>query len=339
MPAHNDVAAAVVVASVSMTHTIAPPTPALSARRCKYALDWVYSTYGCHFFHHPVDWRTLGLMDYLDKIPYPMDLETLKAYTVSAHFCFATMLDRSRIIWANACLYNGEGHPVAAVARRIAALFEAKIIELQQHPIDDDAAALANVMMPVLHALMAEDMADSFLQPVDLQLNPSYPTVVDHGICLEDVKSCLENCMYANRHDFAADVRRVFDNAVQFNSQPSMLCVRAKNLRHLFDRIFAACVNDVDGRVMLTCDMRMGLHDNLYRLSEANRLRVMQRMRDDKCVSIRDSAGETSISVDMMCTNEFFRIDMFVRQFLVHQKDAEHSDSAGEVESDGDDTC
>ena len=118
MASRDDVAAAVVVASVPMAHAIAPPTPTLSAQRSLFALEWVSASFGCHFFHVPVDWRSLGLLDYPAKISHPMDLQTLKAYTMSSAFCFATMLDRTRLIWANACLYNGEGHPVSHVAPR-----------------------------------------------------------------------------------------------------------------------------------------------------------------------------------------------------------------------------
>ena len=67
-------------------------------------------------------------------------------------------------------------HPVSDVARRIVALFEAKIIELQQHPTDDTAATVAGVIMPVMHALMAEEMVEPFVEPVDLVFNPNYLT-------------------------------------------------------------------------------------------------------------------------------------------------------------------
>ena len=47
MPSHDDVAGALVVASVPMTHGLAPPTPALSAQRSRFALEWVSTTFGC----------------------------------------------------------------------------------------------------------------------------------------------------------------------------------------------------------------------------------------------------------------------------------------------------
>ena len=339
IPSHDDVAAAIVVASVPMTHNLAPPTPALSAQRSRFALEWVSSTFGCHFFHVPVDWKGLGLDDYPVKIAHPMDLQTLKEYAESSSYCFATMLDRSRLIWANACLYNGDSHPVADVARRVAALFEAKIIELQQHPIDDTAETVAAVMMPVVHALMAEEMVEPFVEPVDLMFNPSYPTVVDHGLCLSEVQSQLQKMSYLNRYDFGSDVQRVFDNAIKFNGPQSVIGVGAKHLRDTFDGIFAACVGDVDSRFLLTGEMRMGLHDNLYSLSNANRLIVMQKMRDDKCLSIRDCAGETTLSIDMMCMKEFFRVDTFVRHLLVNQSHAECSDDGSDMESEGEEAC
>ena len=47
----------------------------------------------------------------------------------------------------------------------------------------------------------------------------------------------------------------------------------------------------------------------------------MQKMRDDKCLGITDSAGETVVSIDMMCMKDFLSIDMFVRKLLVEQGD------------------
>ena len=145
--------------------------------------------------------------------------------------------------------------------------------------------------------------------------------------------------LYLNRYDFGSDVQRVFDNAIKFNGIESVIGVAAKHLRDTFDCIFAACVGDVDSRFMLTGEMRTGLHENLYSLSNANRLIVMQKMRDDKCLSIRDCAGETTLSIDMMCMKEFFRVDTFVRHLLVNQSHTECSDDGSDMESEGEEAC
>ena len=128
MPSYDEVGAALVVASVKMEHGLAPPTPALSSARCKFAIEWTFDTYGSHFFTQPVDWKGQGLFDYPRKVQYPMDLDTLRAYADQSDFCFATLLDRSRLIWANACVYNGDAHPIAECARRVAKAFESKIV-------------------------------------------------------------------------------------------------------------------------------------------------------------------------------------------------------------------
>ena len=56
----------------------------------------------------------------------------------------------------------------------------------------------------------------------------------------------------------------------------------------------------------------------------------MQKMRDDKSLAIMDSAGETTVSIDMMCMKDFFSIDMFVRKLLVEQGDDYDEFSEGE---------
>ena len=65
----------------------------------------------------------------------------------------------------------------------------------------------------------------------------------------------------------------------------------------------------------------------------------MQKMRDDKCLSIRDCAGETTLSIDMMCMKEFFRVDTFVRHLLVNQSHTECSDDGSDMESEGEEAC
>ena len=341
VPSHDDVAAALVVASVPMAHVLAPPTPPLSAARSKFAIDWVMDTYGCHFFVEPVDWRSMGLLDYPTQIAHPMDLGTLKCYGDAENFCFATMLDRSRVIWANACLYNGDSHPVSEVARRVASVFEAKIVEMQQHPEDDSPQTVTQVIGPLLCAMIAEEGTDVFYEPVDISYNPSYPTVVQHGMCLKHVEEQLNKITYVSRYDAAADLWLIFDNAIAFNGLQSMYGVSAKFMKDMFQQLFDARSSDVDSQFFVTNQMRTILHDNLINLHKANRLVVMQMMRDQTFLSIQDTGGETIISIDKMCLSEFVRTDTLVRKLLVNQDGEEEEEGEGEGEEweDGESDC
>jgi hypothetical protein len=58
-------------------------------------------------FREPVDWRGLGLLDYLDHVEKPMDLGTIKrrlerGQYKTAHEC----AEDCRLVWANCQAYN-----------------------------------------------------------------------------------------------------------------------------------------------------------------------------------------------------------------------------------------
>ena len=118
-----------------------------------------------------------------------------------------------------------------------------------------------------------------------------------------------------------------------------MIGVGAKHARDTFDDVFAACVDDVDRRFLITDEMRMGLHENLYSLSDSNRRIVMQKMRDDKCLSSIRDGETTTLSINKMCMKEFLRVDTFVRHLLVNQSQVEGCDDSSDVESEGDEAC
>ena len=65
-------------------------------------------------------------------------------------------------------------------------------------------------------------------------------------------------------------------------------------------------------------------------------LSCMQKMRDDKCLGITDSAGETVVSIDMMCMKDLFSVAMFVRKMLVEQSsECENEQPLSEGEASG----
>ena len=76
-------------------------------------------------FREPLDWRGLGLNDYLGVIEKPMDLATvkqnlnLKRYR-TIHHC----ADDIRLIWSNCKKYNGEGSVYYSLADNLSTKFE-----------------------------------------------------------------------------------------------------------------------------------------------------------------------------------------------------------------------
>lgn len=65
-------------------------------------------------FREPVDWKALGLYDYLDIVKYPMDLGTVKSKLENN--LYPTINDAAndvRLVWTNCMLYNRDGSEVS----------------------------------------------------------------------------------------------------------------------------------------------------------------------------------------------------------------------------------
>jgi hypothetical protein len=58
-------------------------------------------------FRQPVDWKTLGLVDYLSVITHPMDLTTVKnKFAGNCYTVVEDCLSDVQLIWDNCNLYN-----------------------------------------------------------------------------------------------------------------------------------------------------------------------------------------------------------------------------------------
>ena len=64
-------------------------------------------------FHEPVDWKGLGLEDYLDIITHPMDLGTVKKYIEGKRYkTIEEAASDIRLVWSNCMRYNVDGSEV-----------------------------------------------------------------------------------------------------------------------------------------------------------------------------------------------------------------------------------
>lgn len=204
-PTASEVSAALVVASVTMNHTLAPSLPALSAARTRGLVEWIGRAYGGDVFMRPVDWEGLGLMDYPEKVPHPMDLTAICRYCDSDAFEFAGAQDMLRLVWANACRYNPEGSPVNTLARRLGALAEEAVIDAQEHPDDDDPGRVSLVYLPVVSTLSQSAVFEPFVSPIDPLMAPGYEEVVIRPISLDEIVDGLEREAYHSRYDVERD--------------------------------------------------------------------------------------------------------------------------------------
>jgi hypothetical protein len=64
-------------------------------------------------FRAPVDWKTMGLIDYPQIVKNPMDLGTIKANLESGKYKTKEEVAADiRLVWTNCMLYNHDGSEV-----------------------------------------------------------------------------------------------------------------------------------------------------------------------------------------------------------------------------------
>jgi hypothetical protein len=324
-PTRDEVAQGLVVTAVHFTHTLAAPSPGLSANRCRFLCEWIAMAHGANVFAAPVDWQALGLHDYPSFVPYPMDFATICASIVDgADFDFGAFLDKVRLVWANACRYNPPGHDVHELARRLARIFDAKVIELQQRADDDDPIRLNHVYGSLVCALEGRDGATVFVSPVDPNAEQLYAHHIEAPICLSQVKDMLAECRYYHRSDIEADLRRIWANAIAYGSRvlgdDHWVPLLAKDLTEVCDRLLAHRRDDVDLKYVFTNAQRLQLFKNVEGLTNSDRQLVVQKMKElnsDAIVDLPD--GTATGCIDSLSLKQFVVIDSMVRRALVKE--------------------
>lgn len=317
-PTRQEVARALVVAAVDFTHTRAQPLPALSPNRCRFLCDWLLTATGADVFATPVQWEQAGLHDYPSFVPYPMDIGTSRSFIVDAGFDFGAFLDRSRLVWANACRYNAQGHPVHDLARRLARVFDEKVIEMQKSAVDDDSFRLTGVYGPLLCALVDRHEAALFVPPVCLTAEPDYGHHVSVPCCLSGIQQLLNDAAYCHRDDVEADLRRVWSNAVAYCGPGHCLTAVAMELGALCDRLLLCRRGDADVPFVVKNAHRMQLFQNVDALTEESLLLVMQKVQalnPDAVLDLGD--GTSTFCIDSLSVKQFVAIDTLARKHVV----------------------
>ena len=89
----------------------------------------------------------------------------------------------------------------------------------------------------VLMTLMSHQFGWVFNQPVDpVKLNiPDYFSIIEYPMDLGTVKDKLERKRYSSTHQFAADVRLTFSNAMAYNPPLNSVHMMAKDLNNIFN--------------------------------------------------------------------------------------------------------
>lgn len=312
-----------IVANVKVNYTPTPPTPSLSKMRCLYVCNWI--SRACYFqlFAKPVDWQGLKLFDYPQIIQHPMDFQTLISEVEECEeFDFVRFMDRSRLIWANACLYNPTGHPVNNAANELANCFENKMTSLQKHPEDDVPDRVSNQLLSLVYAFFQESFACDFVMPINVDNDVHYAECIIIPYCLTYITNDLEQGKYVNRYDVQHDVNLIVENAINFNGSNSLIGVAAKRLKEVADRLFAFRLPEIDDPYFISSPMRHQLADNIVSINDEQRLIVMSKVQQICSDAIMvECMNESSMSVDMLSRKQFIVVDAMVRQMMIKNQE------------------
>ena len=76
-------------------------------------------------FREPVDWKNLGLLDYLQVVEKPMDLGTIKSKIENGKYDTLEQAAQDiRLVWTNCMLYNRDGSEYYHLADKFSKAFE-----------------------------------------------------------------------------------------------------------------------------------------------------------------------------------------------------------------------
>ena len=305
-----------IVASVGFAHTPASDYPALSRQRCRFLCDWILTAFDAHVFAAPVRWHEAGLFDYPTYVPVPMDIGTSRELiTDDEPFDFGAFLVRTRLVWANACRYNSPDHPFHVLARRLARLFDEKVVAMQQADGgDDDRARLTLVYTPLIEALLQHRDATPFVAHVNLTDEPHYAHFVAMPLCLSDVQKRLHDGLYHHRDDVESDLRLIWSNALAYCPREHWIAAAAADLRSLSDRLLQRRRADVDSAYVVGNTQRRQLLDNIVGLDDKERRVVLLKIAELSPDAVADLGdGTSTLCIDSLSLHEFIAADALTR--------------------------
>eukprot|EP01032_Pedospumella_encystans_P000610 gene610-703_t len=95
-------------------------------------------------FREPVDWKAMGLLDYLNIVKNPMDLGTIKTkIEASKYNSLDEIASDVRLVWRNCMLYNRDGSEYYHLADKFGRGFEEAFAALRR--LEDSKSDLERI--------------------------------------------------------------------------------------------------------------------------------------------------------------------------------------------------
>jgi hypothetical protein len=94
-------------------------------KKLKIIINCLYESNDSFDFREPVDWKGMGLTDYLTIIKHPMDLTTvLKKFKEDRYTRVEDALDDLQLIWDNCKTYNPDNSWIHSVSEKLERSFK-----------------------------------------------------------------------------------------------------------------------------------------------------------------------------------------------------------------------
>lgn len=93
---------------------------------------------------------------------------------------------------------------------------------------------LERLMQRLVDEMLVDGNAWPFIKPVSKDDVPDYYNVITRPMDLSTIEAKVDAGLYADLHDFCADVRLMFSNCRQYNDTSSVYVKCAENLEMFF---------------------------------------------------------------------------------------------------------
>ena len=248
-------------------------------------------------FLQPVN--TKKVVDYLDKIETPMDLQTIKERILEKRYIsreeFLTDVLQIKI---NSEIYNGPDDMLTNNAKKLLAVVIDRFTEREDHLInlekqinplldDDDQKKFSYILKRIIEDNI-KPLQESwpFMKPVNKKAMRHYYEKIKEPMDLETISTRIDKNVYHSRNEFLRDMELIFNNSKEFNGEASEYTLKAKKL---LDITKEKLYGDSQG----TADAAKTLEDKLKEIQQ----RAIERAEVD---SLGTSLGEMDESSNIM---------------------------------------